>query len=157
MSKFTKVSNKFWRYAFTFSEILTFSIFYLQKVGQCQRVQFFTMAPFDGKFRFVQTSFFTFWIFAKVRPVRMKVTQTHTHTHTHTHTETDKPIAMDEFCTFAYKTDGQTDRWTDGRTHTGCKRDYNIIVNDWDREKSERSPKPTFRKVLHPTMPTPLQ
>ena len=59
------------------------------------------MTPFDGKdgkCQNVQTSFITFLIFAKVRPVRTKLTGTlaDTHTHTHTHTDTDKPIAIVE-------------------------------------------------------------
>ena len=43
-----------------------------------------------------------FFIFAKVRPVRTKVTDKHTHTHTqtnthiHIHMETDKPITIGE-------------------------------------------------------------
>ena len=39
---------------------------------------------------------FTFVIFAKVRPVRKKVTDIHTHINKHTDTETDKPIAIGE-------------------------------------------------------------
>ena len=33
--------------------------------------------------------YFTFFIFAKIGPVRKIVTNTHTHTHTQTHTHTD--------------------------------------------------------------------
>ena len=42
----------------------------------------FAMTSFDDNCQSLQTSFFTFFIFAKVRPVRPKVTDTHTHKRT---------------------------------------------------------------------------
>ena len=55
----------------------------------------------------LQTSFFYFFIFDKVRPLRTKV-QTHTnrHTHTHTYIETRKSIAIGEIlqiCLIKYR------------------------------------------------------
>ena len=56
------------------------------------------MTSFDGKRQNLQTSFFAFFIFAKVRPIGTLLTDTHTRmhartyarTHAHTHTHTQK-------------------------------------------------------------------
>ena len=52
--------------ALTVSGILTFQIFYIQKVGQGHGVTIFAVKPFDGKCQNLKTSFFTFLIFAEV-------------------------------------------------------------------------------------------
>ena len=46
------------------------------------------MTSFDGKCQYLQTSVFTFLIFAKIRPVRMNVT--------HRDTKTDKAMVIGE-------------------------------------------------------------
>ena len=53
------------------------------------RSTIFAISAFDGKYQNLQTSFFTFFIFTKVRPMLTKVTDTRTDTQTH-NTETDK-------------------------------------------------------------------
>ena len=50
------------------------------------------MTAFDGKRQNLQTSFFIFFIFAKIRPVRTK--NIDRRTDRQTHTETDKSIAI---------------------------------------------------------------
>ena len=59
---------------------------------ESSRRKFVAMTPFDGYYQNLQTSFFIFFIFAKIRHVRSKVTDTHRHIHTQR--ETDKPIAI---------------------------------------------------------------
>ena len=65
-----------------------------EEIGQGHEVQFIAEAIRWKMSKMYTTSVFTFVIFAKVRPVRTKVTDRHIHTdkHTHTHTETDKLI-----------------------------------------------------------------
>ena len=54
------------------------------------------MLFFDGEYRDLETTFFSFFIFAKMRSVVTKVTARHTHTYIQTHTETDKAMAVNE-------------------------------------------------------------
>ena len=44
-----KSSHAFFCVSSTVSDILTFHIFYLKKLGQDHKVHFFSMMPFDGK------------------------------------------------------------------------------------------------------------
>ena len=59
----------------------------------------FSMTLFDGKCQNLQTSFFTFFIFAKVKPVWTKVTDMQADRHTDT--EMDKPILLAKSYRFA--------------------------------------------------------
>ena len=63
---------------------------------------FATTTPFDDKCQNIQTSFFTFVIFAMVRPVQTIVTDRHTYT------EMDKPIAIGKILQFFLKIAGKT-------------------------------------------------
>ena len=55
--------------------------------------------------KFSKHHFFTFLVFAKIRPECTKVTDglkhTYTHTHTHTHRETDKTMPIGEMVDFS--------------------------------------------------------
>ena len=73
--------------------------------------------PFDGYCQNLQV-FFTFLIFAKVRPVRKKVEDTYTDTHTKTHTEKDKSRALDEILQICIKTMHETGLIKTDRTQT---------------------------------------
>ena len=62
------------------------------KVGHGHRVKFPQCRTSMSKIEIYKRHFFTFLIFAKMRPVITNVT--YRQTHTHTHTETDKGMAI---------------------------------------------------------------
>ena len=74
-----------------FDICLTFEI---ENVGQGHGITIFEMTPFCGKCQNLPTSFFTFLIFAKVRPVRTKATDTHWN---------GKPMAIDKILQICLK------------------------------------------------------
>ena len=72
---------------------------WLWKFRSRSQIKIFAMTPFDGKCQDLQTSFFTFYIFIKVRPVRTKVI----YTHTEPRTETYMSIAIGEILQICLK------------------------------------------------------
>ena len=65
---------------------IKFLILYLQNVGHCHRMQVLQLHHSMANVKIYKSNFFTFFIFAKVWPMRKIVTHTQTHTQTHTHT-----------------------------------------------------------------------
>ena len=65
----------------TYENKRTSHILYIwnRKCTSRSRSTIFAATPFDGKCQNLQTSFFTFTLFAMIRPVRKKVTETHRH------------------------------------------------------------------------------
>ena len=96
MSKSTKDSDIL-ALALIISQILTFRMFYLQKIGH-GHVKF---AP-RQRSKSTKTILYIF-IFAKVRLVRMIVTYRQT-PHTHKYTEIDKPIGIGKILQIYLKT-----------------------------------------------------
>ena len=80
-----------WKY-----RLRAFEKFNLKILFQSHGIQFSQWRHSMDSVKNLQTSFFTFSIFAKVRRVRTKVTHRHTYRHTHTHTEKDRPIVIGE-------------------------------------------------------------
>ena len=76
----------------TFNEFAS-SFAFLKNRSRSRRA-IFAFAPFDDNYENLQTSFFTFFSLAKVRPMRTILT--YRQTYTHTHTETDEPMAIGE-------------------------------------------------------------
>ena len=69
-------------------KILTFQLFYLQKVGQGHGIQFSQLRYSMANVKIYKRNLFTFFIFAKVRSAVTTVTNEQTHT------ETDKAMAI---------------------------------------------------------------
>ena len=97
--------------ALTVSEIYKCFIFTSKKSSSRSRRAILAITSFDDKCQHLQTSYFTFFIFAKVWPLRTIVTDTHTDSHAHTETE-NKPMVIDDILQICLKNDFS---WEKGR------------------------------------------